>query len=81
MIYCTLYFHTDAMNTQKHSAINVPPYEVVFGQPAGSDVFPGCTEIERDGNDVLKALEDTSVTGGKTILYIFWSYFSVSIVN
>ena len=51
------------MNTQRQSAINTSPYEVVFGQAACAGVFPGCTEMEIDEDDVMKVLKGTCSVG------------------
>ena len=48
------------MNTKRHSTIKTSPYDVVFGQPACAGVFPGCSEMEIDEDDVLKVLQDAS---------------------
>lgn len=46
------------MNTQKHSAINATPYEVVFGQPVTEGVFPGCDkEAEPMEEDLFEMLD------------------------
>ena len=45
---------------QRHSAIKTSPYEVVFSQPACAGVFPGCSEMEIDEDDLLKVLQDAS---------------------
>ncbi|XP_062507046.1 KRAB-A domain-containing protein 2-like isoform X2 [Corticium candelabrum] len=48
-----------AMNTQIHSAINVAPYDVVFGQPPTDGVFPGChKDVQPEEEDLLKVLKD-----------------------
>ncbi|XP_062507288.1 uncharacterized protein LOC134183711 [Corticium candelabrum] len=48
-----------AMNTQIHSAINVAPDDVVFGQPPTDGVFPGChKDVEPEEEDLLKVLKD-----------------------
>ena len=45
------------MNTQKHSAINVTPYEVVFGQQATDGIFPGCDkDAQPEEEDLMKLL-------------------------
>jgi hypothetical protein len=52
-----------AMNTQRHSAINTSPYEVVFGQQACAGVFPGCSNMQIDEQDVLKVLQVDDLDG------------------
>ena len=54
-----VFLYTDAMNTQIHSAINVAPYDVVFGQPPTDGVFPGChKDVQPEEEDLLKVLKD-----------------------
>jgi hypothetical protein len=50
------------MNTQKHSAINASPFEVVFGQPPTNGIFPDTEKgVQPHEEDLMNLLEDNHI--------------------
>jgi hypothetical protein len=54
------------MNTQKHSAINASPFEVVFGQPSTNGIFPDTKKgVQPHEEDLMNLLEDNHILTDK----------------
>ena len=55
LVYHLIVFVVDQLNTSVHATTKVTPYELVFGQPPRSNLFPGAMGVvmEEDVADLV----------------------------